>query len=181
MMATLQGRASPKSTLTLQPKKDCVLSHSVMSNSLRPHRLQTTRLLCPIELSRQEYWSRLPFPSPPKEINITFVTRWATGHRSVPIKINHLRLPAINATGQPYALQSKGKRTRGCYSDDCPRLRRPLQSAPKQIQVTDWNQGYKWLWHVSQHFLTQYWGHLFCLDFLWTLLLTDLYHHGSHL
>ena len=48
----------------------------------------------------------------PKEINITFVARWATGHRNVPIKINHLRLPAINAiswdTGQPYAPQSKG-------------------------------------------------------------------------
>ena len=65
-----------------------------------------------MELSRQEYWSGLPFPSPPKEINITFVARWATGHRNVPIKINHLRPPAINAiswdTGQPHAPQSKG-------------------------------------------------------------------------
>ena len=37
-----------------------VLSHSVMSNSLQPHGLQPTRLLCPWGFSRQEYWSGLP-------------------------------------------------------------------------------------------------------------------------
>ena len=37
---------------------------SVMSDSLRPHGLQPTRLLCPRGFSRQEYWSGLPFPSP---------------------------------------------------------------------------------------------------------------------
>ena len=42
----------------------CVLSRSVMSSSLRPHVLQPARLLCPWGLSRQEYWSGLPFPSP---------------------------------------------------------------------------------------------------------------------
>ena len=41
-----------------------VLSHSVMSDSLEPHRLQPSRLLCPLTFSRQEYWSRLPCPSP---------------------------------------------------------------------------------------------------------------------
>ena len=40
----------------------CVLSHSVVSNSLRPHRLGPTRLLCPWGFSRQEYWSGLPSP-----------------------------------------------------------------------------------------------------------------------
>ena len=35
----------------------CVLSHSVMSNSLRPHGMQPARLLCPWGFSRQEYWS----------------------------------------------------------------------------------------------------------------------------
>ena len=29
-----------------------------------PHRLQPIRLLCPWKISRQEYWSRLPFPPP---------------------------------------------------------------------------------------------------------------------
>ena len=41
-----------------------VLSHSVMSDSLRTHRLQPTRLLCPWGFFRQEYWSRLPCPPP---------------------------------------------------------------------------------------------------------------------
>ena len=38
-----------------------VLSCSDMSNSLWPHGLQPTRLLCPWKFSRQEYWSGLPF------------------------------------------------------------------------------------------------------------------------
>ena len=33
-----------------------------MSNSLRPHGLLPTRLLCPWVFSRQEYWSGLPCP-----------------------------------------------------------------------------------------------------------------------
>ena len=41
-----------------------VLSHSVVSDSLRPHGLQPTRLLCPWGFARQEYWSRLPCPLP---------------------------------------------------------------------------------------------------------------------
>ena len=41
----------------------CVFSHSVMSNSLGPHKLQPTRLLCPWGFSRQEHWSGLPCPS----------------------------------------------------------------------------------------------------------------------
>ena len=41
-----------------------MLSHSVMSDSLQPHGLSPTRLLCPWGFSRQEYWSGLPFPSP---------------------------------------------------------------------------------------------------------------------
>ena len=41
-----------------------VLSHSVVSDSLQPHRLQPARLLCPWGFSRQEYWSGLPCPAP---------------------------------------------------------------------------------------------------------------------
>ena len=39
-----------------------VLSHSVVSDSLRPHGLQPTRLLCPWGFSRQEHWSGWPCP-----------------------------------------------------------------------------------------------------------------------
>ena len=38
----------------------CVLSLSVVSNSVRPLGLWPTRLLCPWGFSRQEYWSGLP-------------------------------------------------------------------------------------------------------------------------
>ena len=41
-----------------------MLSHSVMSNSLQPHRLYPTRLLCPWGFSRQEHWSGLLCPPP---------------------------------------------------------------------------------------------------------------------
>ena len=39
-------------------------SCSVVSDSLRLHGLQPTRLLCPQGFSRQEYWSGLPCPPP---------------------------------------------------------------------------------------------------------------------
>ena len=42
----------------------CVLSHSVMSDSLRPHVLQLARLLCPWGFSMQQYWNGLSCPSP---------------------------------------------------------------------------------------------------------------------
>ena len=43
----------------------CVCSSgSLMSNSLWPHGLYHTRLLCPRGFSRQKYWSGLPFPAP---------------------------------------------------------------------------------------------------------------------
>ena len=42
----------------------CVISRSVGSDSLQPHGLQPTRLLCPWGFSRSEYWSGLPRPPP---------------------------------------------------------------------------------------------------------------------
>ena len=45
-------------------KYDHMLTHSVMSKSLRPHELQPARLLCPWGFSRQEYWSGLSRPPP---------------------------------------------------------------------------------------------------------------------
>ena len=41
-----------------------VLSHSVVTDFLEPHRLWPARLPCPWGFSRQEYWSGLPCPSP---------------------------------------------------------------------------------------------------------------------
>ena len=39
-------------------------SHSVVSDSLWPHGLQPSKLLCPWGFSRQEHWSGLPCPIP---------------------------------------------------------------------------------------------------------------------
>ena len=41
-----------------------VLGHSVMSYSLWLHGLESTKILCPWEFSRQENWSGLPWPPP---------------------------------------------------------------------------------------------------------------------
>ena len=45
-------------------KKTAKVCPSVIANSLQPHGLQPTSLLCPWRFSRKEYWSGLPFPSP---------------------------------------------------------------------------------------------------------------------
>ena len=44
----------------------CVLSRSVVSNSLGPHGLSPARLLCPWDSQARilKYWSWLPFPPP---------------------------------------------------------------------------------------------------------------------
>ena len=42
----------------------CVLSCSVMSDSLRPRGLEPATFFCPWGFSRQEYWSGLPYPPP---------------------------------------------------------------------------------------------------------------------
>ena len=41
-----------------------MFSHSVVFNTLRPHGLQPSRLLCPWGFPRQEYWSEVPCPPP---------------------------------------------------------------------------------------------------------------------
>ena len=40
-----------------------MLSHSVVSDSLRSHRLQPARLFCQRDSPKEGYWSELPFPS----------------------------------------------------------------------------------------------------------------------
>ena len=48
----------------MSPLSFAALSHSVMSNSLPPQGLQSTRLLHPWGFSRQEYWRGWPGPPP---------------------------------------------------------------------------------------------------------------------
>ena len=45
----------------------CILSCSVMSDSLQPHGLEPTKLHLSMGFSRQEYWSRLSCP-PPRDL-----------------------------------------------------------------------------------------------------------------
>ena len=47
--------------LCLEKKK---ISHSVLSDFLQPHGLVAHQAPLSMEFFRQEYWSRLPFPSP---------------------------------------------------------------------------------------------------------------------
>ena len=53
---------SPGSNMAADKAYACVPSRSVVSDSLQPHGLQPTRLLCPWGFSRQEYWSGFPHP-----------------------------------------------------------------------------------------------------------------------
>ena len=74
-----------------------MLSRSVVSDSLRPPGLQSTRLLCPWGFSRQEYWNGLPCPP--------------TGH--LPNPGIEPRSPALKA--DPLASESPGKPRQARY------------------------------------------------------------------
>ena len=78
---------------TIDSTTMCVLSCSVVSDSLWPHELLPIRLLCPWGFSRQEYWSVLPClppgesSQPRNQTQVScivgrFLTVWAT--REVP-------------------------------------------------------------------------------------------------
>ena len=64
------------SILKLQIPFLCVLSCSVMSNSLWPHELYPARLLCPWGFSMLEYWSGLPCSPPGHLPNPGIEPRW---------------------------------------------------------------------------------------------------------
>ena len=51
----------------------CVLSRSVVSNSLQPHELEPARLLSPWGFARQEYWSESPCHLPFISVSILAV------------------------------------------------------------------------------------------------------------
>ena len=64
------------SILKLQIPFLCVLSCSVISNSLWPHELYPARLLCPWGFSMLEYWSGLPCSPPGHLPNPGIEPRW---------------------------------------------------------------------------------------------------------
>ena len=74
-----------------------MLNHSVLSNSLRPHGLQPTRLLCPWGFSRQEYWSGFPCPSPGDLLNPGII------HRSPTLQVDSLPFEPL---GKPVYLDT---------------------------------------------------------------------------
>ena len=77
-----------------------VLSHSVMSESLRPLGLQPTRLLHPWRFSRQEYRSGLPCPPP----------------GDLPNPGIKPRSPTLQADSLPPGPQKKPKNPGGCVA-----------------------------------------------------------------
>ena len=63
--AAVHGVTKSRTWLSNWTELNCaVLSHLVMSDSLWPHGLQSTRLFCPWGFFRQECWSGLPCPAP---------------------------------------------------------------------------------------------------------------------
>ena len=60
----LPPMATYKNACLTTSQHPCVLSSSVVSESLRPHGGQPPRFLSPCGFSKQEYWSGLPFLPP---------------------------------------------------------------------------------------------------------------------
>ena len=72
----------------------CVLSHSVVSDSLWPWGLQPAMLLCPWGFSRQEYWSGLPCP-PPRDLPIKGSNPGLLYYKQILYHLNHQGSPSI--------------------------------------------------------------------------------------
>ena len=86
---------------------------AVVSGSLRPYK-QPTRLLCPREFSRQEYWSGLPFLSP--------------GHLSNPgIESRSLAQQADSLPSEPSAAAAAAAAN---SLQPCPTLCNPIDGSP---------------------------------------------------
>ena len=77
------------------------LSHSVVSDSVRSHGLWPAMVPLSVELSRQEYWSGLPFPS----------------LGDLPDPRRESRSPALQADSLPSELLAKSQRIKG-YSEN---------------------------------------------------------------
>ena len=66
---------------------------SVMSNSVRPYRLQPARLLS-MGFSRQEYWSGWPYP-PPGDLPDPGIKPWSPALQADSLQLRHQRSPYI--------------------------------------------------------------------------------------
>ena len=66
-----------KKTIKPLEKLSVCVSCLVVSDSLGPHGLWSTKLLCPWGFSRQQYWSGLPCPSPGDLPNPGIECTWA--------------------------------------------------------------------------------------------------------
>ena len=99
---------------SLVSKGACVLSLFSVSDSVRPHGLQPTRLLCPWGFSKQEYWSGLPcspsanLPDPEIKPHLLHLLHWQVG--SLPLA----------PSGKPFMDQSQVNQAlicmQGCLS-----------------------------------------------------------------
>ena len=97
-----------------------VLSRSVMSYSLWPHRLYPARLLCPWGFSKQEYWSGLPCPL------LGDLPDPGIEHRSLALQVNSLpaELPGkplcCHSTEKNYFLKrNKKNKSKAYFSSIC--------------------------------------------------------------
>ena len=80
-----------------------MLSHSVVSDSLQPHGLQSARLLCSRGFSRQEYWSGLPCP-PPGDLPNPWIEPGLPHCRRILHCLNHQGSPRIlECVGYPFS------------------------------------------------------------------------------
>ena len=69
----------------------CCLVESVVSDSVRSHRLWPARLPCPGDYPRQEHWSGLPFPFECMKVKVKsfirvrpFATPWTAAYQAPP-------------------------------------------------------------------------------------------------
>ena len=81
-----------------------LLSHSVVSDSLQPHGLQPTRLLCPWGFSRPEYWSGLSCP-PPGDLPNPGIKPRSPALQADSLPAEPLGKPKNTGVGSPYLLQ----------------------------------------------------------------------------
>ena len=121
---------------------------SIMSDSVRPHRQQPTRLPS-LGFSRQEYWSGLPFPSPVRESEKWKWSRSVVSDSSQPHGLQPTRLLSPwdfpgNSTGVGCHCLLRICVTHEFVSAGPPHVE-PLYKAPRQQQPQSHGTGSGWV------------------------------------
>ena len=98
------------------PSQLCVLSHSVMSDSLWSY--GPARLLCPWGFFRPEYWSGLPCPP------LVFLPRWGTSGKEPACQCRRHKRCRVG--------RSPGGRNGNPLQNSC--LQNPMDEEPSRIQ-----------------------------------------------